>query len=175
MRILHSKKTSVKSAKSTPALHSAFDGLDGRFSFDLDDEFEIYLDTLAKPIRCYTTDSMVFGDGAGLTYSVAVAVPREDIHWQIQEDIERNLEKYIKEQTAGTDYTGWVEDMELGMPDQSDIADDVFDNCEIYVYDVCVIPYQNISPWGDYGIDYGTEEYLDHVTKGTPWPPEYED
>ena len=117
---------------------------------------------------------MVFGDGAGICYTVAVAVPREDTHWQIREDIERNLEKYIKEQTEGSDYTGWVEDNET-TGTIYDIADDVFQNCEIYVYDVCVVPYQNISPYGDYGIDFGTEEYMDHLTKGTPWPPVYEE
>lgn len=167
-------KKYIKSAKSSPSMHSAFDGLDDRFAFELDDEFEIYLDTLAKPVSCYTTDSMVFGDGAGLVYSVAVAVPKEDTHWQIREDIERNLEKYINEETDGSDYTGWVETPDIGGTTY-DIADEVLNDCEVYMYDVCVIPYQNISPYGDYGIDFGTEEYMDHLTKGTPWPPEYDD
>jgi hypothetical protein len=55
-----------------------------------------------------------------------------------------------------------------------DVPDEVSQNSELYVYDVCVVPYQNISGWGDYGIDYGTEEYTDHILKGTPWPPEYD-
>lgn len=148
--------------------------LDDRFSFDLDTEFEIYLDTTTSQIPCYTVDSRVFGDGAGLCYTVVVAVPRDDAHWQIAEDIERNLDRYIKEQTDGSDYTGWVENSDYRNA-MYDVPDEVFQNSELYVYDVCVVPYQNISPWGDYGIDYGTEEYLDHVTKGTPFPPEYED
>lgn len=170
-RVDASKK--IKASKSSSSMHSAFDGLDGRFSFELDDEFEIGLDTTTSQIRCYTIDSMVFGDGAGVVYTVAVAVPTEAAHWQIREDIERNLERYIKDQTDGTDYTGWVEDNETADATY-DIADDVLADCKVYVYDVCVVPYQNISPWGEYGIDFGTEAYLDHVTKGTPFPPEYE-
>ncbi|MBO4542767.1 MAG: hypothetical protein J5725_06240 [Bacteroidales bacterium] len=168
-RVDASKKVEAK--KYSPALHSTFDGLDDRFSFDLDEEFEIYLDTLAKPIKCYVFETGVFGGGAGMTYTVAVAVPREDVHWQIKEDIERNLDRHIKEQVDGSDYTGWVEDNEFNGT-VYDIADEVFDNCEIYVYDICVVPYQNISPWGEYGIDFGTEEYLDSVNNGTPFPPE---
>jgi len=157
-RVDASKK--ITTAKSSPALHSAFDGLDGRFDFDLDDDFEIYLDTLAKSISCYTIDSTVFGNGAGICYSVAVAVPKEDAHWQIRDDIERNLTRYIEDQTKGSDYTGWVEDNE-SIGTVYDIADDVFENCEIYVYDICVVPYQNISPYGEYGIDYGIADYED--------------
>ena len=145
--------------------------LDERFSFNLDDEFEIYLDTLAKYVSCFVTESDVFGDGAGVRYTVAVAVPREDAHWQIQDDIERNLDRYIKEQVDGSDYTGWVENADA-MTVSYDINDEVFENSEIYVYDICVVPYQNISPWGEYGIDFGTEEYLDSVNNGTPFPPE---
>lgn len=171
-RVDASKK--IESKQSSPALHSAFDGLDDRFSFELDDEFEIYLDTLAEAVKCYVTDSRVFGDGSGVSYEVAVAVPDGKAHWQIKDDIERNLERYIQEQVDGSDYTGWVEDSET-TGTTYDVADDVLENNKIYMFDVCVVPYQNISPWGDYGIDFGTEEYFDHVTKGTPWPPKYED
>lgn len=148
--------TTINASKSSPDLHKAFDGLDGRFDFDLDDEFEIYLDTLATYVNCYVTDSMVFGDGAGIVYTVAVAVPNEDAHWQIQSDIERNLDSYLQEQINGSDYTGWVEDNETSGTIY-DIADEVFENCKIYVYDICVVPYQNVSPYGDYGIDAGIE------------------
>ena len=168
----------VDAAKSAPSLHSTFDGLDDRFSFDLDDEFQIYLDTTTAEIVCYTFDSHVFGNGAGLVYDVAVAVPEDVAHWDIQRDIERNLERYIQEETDGTDYTGWVEDYDItdsGVSADYTLPEDVTDTCKIYVYSICVIPYQNIGPDGEYGIDYGTEEYLDHITKGTPFPPEYED
>lgn len=153
-RVDASKKVEAK--KQPLGLHVAFDDLDDRFAFELDDEFEIYLDTLADRVSCYTLDSSVFGDGSGVCYSVAVAVPREKVHWQIQQDIERNLERYIQEQTEGSDYTGWVEDNET-VGTTYNIADEVLDNCEVYVYDVCVIPYQNIGPDGSYGIDYGVE------------------
>ena len=146
----------IKAAKSSPELHHYFDDLDGRFDFDLDDEFEIYLDTTTSRIPCYTVDSRVFGNGAGLYYTVVVAVPRDDTHWQMAEDVERNLEKYIKEQTDGSDYTGWVEDSDYRNA-RYDVPDEVFQNSELYVYDVCVVPYQNIGSDGSYGIDAGYE------------------
>jgi len=145
--------------------------LDERFAFELDDEFEIYLNTVAEPIPCYVVSSDVWGDGAGMVYVVAVAVPTEKAHWQITDDIERNLDTYIQREVDGSDYTASVEEN----PGYSyDIPSSVSDGYEVYLYDVVVVPYQNISPWGEYGIDYGTEEYLDHVTKGTPFPPQYE-
>ena len=153
-RVDASKK--IKSAKSSPALHHYFDDLDERFDFDLDDEFEIYLDTTTSRIPCYTVDSRVFGNGAGLYYTVVVAVPRDDTHWQMAEDVERSLERYIKEQTDGSDYTGWVEDSDYKNA-MYDVPDEVFHNSELYVYDVCVVPYQNIGPDGSYGIDAGYE------------------
>ena len=162
-----------KKVEASRLPNSMLPDLDGRFSFDLDDEFNIYLDTTTADINCYVIESEVFGDGAGVRYTVAVAIPQDDAHWQIKEDIERNLDRYIKEQTDGSDYTGWVENNDT-IGTVYDIPDDVFDSCKIYVYDICVVPYQNISPWGEYGIDYGTEEYLDHVTKGTKFPPDYE-
>lgn len=161
---------SSNSIESTTSVKASAE-LDERFSFELDPEFEIYLDTLAKPINCYLIESEVFEGGAGMRYTVAVAVPSEDVHWQIKDDIERNLEKYIKEQTDGSDYTGWVETSDF-KDTTYDIPDEVFDDCIAYAYDICVVAYQNISPWGEYGIDYGTEDYLDHVTKGTPFPRE---
>lgn len=151
---------------------NSFDGLDERFDFDLDDEFEIYLNTVAEPVPCYVVSSDVFGDGAGMVYVVAVAVPTEKAHWQIKEDIERNLDKHMELEVDGSDYTSSVEEnTEYDYPLPSTIPE----GYEVYLYDVVVVPYQNISPYGDYGIDYGTEEYFDHITKGTPWPPEYED
>ena len=140
--------------------------LDERFSFDLEPEFEIYLDTsLAKPV-CRVEDTEVIGNGAGLMYDVVISIPSEEAHWQIREDIERNLERYIQDEVEGSDYMGSV----------ISIDDDGwgYDNDRLYRAKVEVVAIQNVSPWGEYGIDYGTEEYLDHITKGTPWPPEYE-
>lgn len=158
MKRYMSKKTTIKAAKSSPSLHSTFDGLDDRFSFDLDDEFEIYLDTTTAEIKCFTVDSKVFGNGAGLTYDVVVAVPNEDAHWQITQDIERNLDRYIQEQTDGSDYTGWVEEP-MWEVDTYSIPDEISDTCRLYTYAICVIPHQNIGPYGEYGIDAGIEDY----------------
>lgn len=148
MRITRSKRTSV----------TASEYLDDRFSFDLDNEFEIYLDTRAKSIPCYVVESEVIGGGAGTRYTVAVAVPREDTHWQITEDIERNLNRYVNEQVDGSDYTGWIEDSDASSNVTYDIADPVLDDSEVYMYDICIAPYQNISPYGELGIDAGVIE-----------------
>lgn len=139
--------------------------LDDRFSFELEPVFEIYLDTsLARP-ECHVEGSEVIGNGAGLMYDVVISLPAEEAHWQIKEDIERNLERYIQEQVDGSDYMGSVISLDNDGWDG--------DN-KVYIAKVEIVAIQNVSPWGEYGIDYGTEEYLDHVTKGTPWPPEYE-
>ena len=112
--------TKVESAKSTPALHKAFDGLDDRFDFDLDDEFEIYVG--ATPTMCYTTDSMVFGDGEGLSYTVVTPILEGD-HWQMDDWVQRGLDEYFKYQTDGSDYgyglgaTGRELYAPLGTPD----------------------------------------------------------
>jgi hypothetical protein len=149
------------------------DGLDERFDFDLDN-FEISLDTTLDYASCYIEDVKTVGDGAGVEYTVIVAVPRDSDHWQMHEDIERNLNRYISELTAGTDYTGFVD--VVGQHVYSyETPEDVDENCMLYRATITVVPFQNISPYGDYGIDFGTEEYMDHLTKGTPWPPEYDD
>ena len=55
----------LKSVKAgSNELHHYFDDLDDRFSFDLDDEFEIYVGNELTP--CYVVDTYVFGNGAGL-------------------------------------------------------------------------------------------------------------
>lgn len=124
--------------------------LDERYSFNLDDEFEIYLDTLAEYVPCYVTESDVLSNGAGVVYNVIVAVPRNQTHWQIADDITRNLKRYINEQTDGSDYTGIVEEAEA-----YEIFDPALDSSEIYGYDVTIVPLQNIGPYGDFGIDAG--------------------
>lgn len=157
-----SKKTDVKASKSSPSLHSAFDGLDDRFSFDLDDTFEIDVDT--KLITCYKADSKVIGNGAGVEYKVVVPMASEDVHWQTQERVERALDEYFSGITDGSDYTFSVISVAESREYDYAVPDAAFD-CDQYVYyfvgTIEVVPYQNISPWGDYGIDYGTEEWLD--------------
>jgi len=165
MKILHSKKTSVKASAE----------LDERFSFNLlDEDLEFGLDTTTEHAQIFIEDEEVIGDGAGVLYTVVIAVPSDEDHWQMKDDIARNLERHITEMVDGTDYCGMTEVTESHVYSY-DVPDDIADNCVLYRAKIEIVPYQNISPWGDYGIDYGTEEYLDHVTKGTPWPPVFED
>lgn len=98
--IKHSSE--ISAAKSSPAMHQAFDGLDDRFDFDLDDEFEIYVG--ATPTMCYATDSAVFGDGEGLSYTVVTPILEGD-HWQMDDWVQRGLDEYFKDQTDGSDYS----------------------------------------------------------------------
>ena len=160
MKILHSKKTSVKASAM----------LDDRFDFDLnEEELEFWLDTTTEHAQIFIEDEEVVGDGAGIKYTVAIAVPREVDHWQMKEDIARNLERHITDMVDGTDYCGTVDVTESHVYTQYGIPSDIEDNCVFYRATIVIIPYQNISPWGDYGIDYGTEEYFDHVVNDAPW------
>ena len=150
--------TYVESSKSSPSLHSAFDGLDERFSFDLDDEFEIYVRNELVP--CYAIDSYVFGNGAGIGYTIAIPIGENDF-WDIDRFIQRGLEEYFNEQTSGSDYTYGINEISKSPNtfevDISDIPSDV-DTYNLYFAQVDVVPYQNISPYGEYGIDAGYEE-----------------
>ena len=149
--------------------------LDDRFAFDLnEEELEFWLDTTTEHAQIFIEDEEVVGDGAGIKYTVAIAVPRDVDHWQMKEDIARNLERHVTDMVDGTDYCGMTEVTDSHVYSY-DVPDDIADNCVLYRATIEIVPYQNISPWGDMGIDYGTEEYLDSVTKGTPWPPVYED
>ena len=164
MKIFHSKKTSV----------NAFSELDERFSFDYDEIGDSFsLDTTTSNAEIYFEDSAVIDGGAGVRYTVVIAVPRDADHWQMQEDIQRNLDRHVNEVVDGSDYCGSVVITDSHVHSY-DVPDDVADNCVLYRATIDIIPYQNISPWGDYGIDYGTEEYFDHVTKGTPWTSRYD-
>lgn len=154
-RVDASKK--IKSAKSTPSLHQAFDGLDDRFDFDLDDEFEIYVRN--DTITCYTIDSKVFGNGAGVSYTVAIPIGEGDF-WDIDRFIQRGLEEYLSEQLDGSDYTYGVNEISkdpMFDVDTADIPANV-DTYNLYFADVEIVPFQNISPYGEYGIDAGYEE-----------------
>ena len=147
--------------------------LDERFSFDLNtEELEFWLDTTTADAKIFIEDEEIVGEGAGIKYTVVIAVPTQEDHWQMKEDIARNLERHITEMVDGTDYCGMTDVTESHVYPQYGIPDDVAENSVFYRATIEIIPYQNISPWGEYGIDYGTEEYLDHVTKGTPFPRE---
>lgn len=144
------RKSKVNAAKSTPALHSAFDGLDDRFDFDLDDEFEIYVGNALTP--CYTVDSTVFGNGAGLSYTIVTPIIDGD-HWQMDDWVQRGLDEYFKDLCTGSDYTYGLgaTERELYAPDG--VPD--IDAQAYYVTEVEIVPFTNIGPYGDYGIDAG--------------------
>ena len=148
-RVDASKK--VEAAK-TPI--TSFPDLDDRFTFDLDDEFELGLDTARGYMPCYIEESNTIGNGAGVEYTIIVAVPDEEDHWQIAEDIDRNLSRYIEELTDGSDYTGSAEVTDKHTYSY-DVPDDVAENSQLYRAKITVVPYQNISPYGEYGIDFG--------------------
>lgn len=133
-------------------LHRYFDDLDERFDFDLEDEFEIYLG--ADIVPCYVVDSTVFGNGAGLSYTIAIPVGEKD-HWQMDEWVERGLEEYFADRTDGSDYTFGInaiekDDYVYGLPND-------VDNYNTYVAEVEVVPFDNIG-FDDYGINAGVNE-----------------
>ena len=148
-------------------------GLDDRYSFDFEELGDsISLNTTASQAEMFLEDSEVMDAGVGMEYTVIIAIPRDADHWQMQNDIQRNLQRHVEEVVEGSDYVGTADVTESHVTSYS-VPDDIADNCVLYRAVIDVVPYQNISPWGDMGIDYGTEEYFDHVTKGTPFPPEY--
>lgn len=136
---------------------AATEVLDTRFAFELDDVFDIYLDTILGNISCYVEGSEVIGNGAGMEYTVIVAIPAEEDHWQMAEDIERNLDRYIKDETEGSDYWGGVDSVE-GHVNSFEVPSDISETCQLYRAKISVVPYQNIGPYGDYGIDFGVSE-----------------
>ena len=149
---------SIDAAKSAPGLHQAFDDLDERFTYDLDDEFEIYVRNDIVP--CYAIDSHVFGDGAGIGYTIAIPIGEKDF-WDIDRFIQKGLEEYFTEQLSGSDYTWGINEISKDPTtfevEFSDVPSNV-DTYNLYFAQVDVVPYQNIGPYGDYGIDFGVEE-----------------
>ena len=153
------RKFTVDASKKVEAAKtpiSMFPDLDERFSFDLDDEFELGLDTASGYMPCFVEESKTIGNGAGVEYTIIVAVPYEEDHWQIAEDIDRNLNKYISELTDGSDYTGSAQVTDKHTYSY-EVPDEVADNSQLYRAKITVIPYQNIGPDGSYGIDYGVD------------------
>jgi len=141
--------TSIRASKSSLDLHKAFDDLDDRFDFDLDDEFEIYVGNERVP--CYVSESLVFGNGSGITYTIVTPISGNN-HWQMDSWIQRGLDEYFREITDGSDYT-----YGLGATEEADVYEPDVPADYFYVTDVDIYPYQNVSPYGEYGIDYGVE------------------
>lgn len=136
----------------------AYTELDERFSFDFDEfDAEFGLDTTTEYAQMFFEDSKIIGDGAGVQYTVVIAVPREVDHWQMKEDIEHNLERMVSETIEGSDYYGSV--LVTGEHVSSyDVPDEVDDNCVLYRATIDIVPLQNIGPYGDYSIDAGILE-----------------
>lgn len=135
----------VKAAKSSPALHTYFDGLDDRFTFDLDDEFEIYVGN--DLVTCYTTDSSVFGDGEGLTYTVVTPIAGPD-YIGLSDRIQRGLDEYFHDQTDGSDYT-----YGLGATEKTSGYQGGFPNVDVDHYYVTLVDV--------YPVDGGSDETID--------------
>lgn len=153
------RKFTVDASKKVEAAKtpiSMFPDLDERFSFDLDDEFSFWLNTTTEDALGFVEESKTIGNGAGVEYTVIIAVPFDSDHWQMKEDIEKNLNRYIHELVDGTDYTGDAEVTESHTYSY-DVPDEISENYQLYRATVTIVPYQNISPYGEYGIDYGVD------------------
>ena len=106
--------------------------LDDRFAFDLkDEELEFWLKTTTASAKIFIEDEEVIGDGAGILYTVVIAVPQDEDHWQMKDDIAQNLERHINEMVDGTDYCGMTEVTESHVYSY-DIPDDIADSCVLY-------------------------------------------
>ena len=149
----HGKRSAKKEGRND--LHHYFDDLDDRFSFDLDDEFQIYV--RSDLVTCYVIDTTVFGNGAGLSYTIAIPVGEKDF-WQMDKWIERGLNEFFDDQTEGSDYTFGISDIDTTWSGTTIPLPDGVDDYNTYVAEVEVVPYQNIGPYGDYGIDAGVLE-----------------
>lgn len=142
-------------SKRSAKKEAYYDGLDDRFAFDLDDEFEIYVGS--DLVTCYVVDSYVIGDGAGLSYTIAIPVGDKD-HWQMNEWIERGLNEFFEGQTDGSDYMYMFDgDISKSTSYGTMLPADV-DDYNTYLAKVDVVPYDNVGPYGDYGIDAGVLE-----------------
>ena len=99
--------------------------LDDRFSFDLnEEELEFWLKTTTASARIFIENEEVIGNGAGILYTVVIAIPSGEDHWQMKEDIATNLERHIDEMVDGTDYCGMTEVTESHVYSY-DVPDDV--------------------------------------------------
>lgn len=134
--------------------------LDPRFDFSFDDiEPEFWLKTTTEPARIYLEDERVIGNGAGMEYDIVIAIPHSEDNWQMESDIQENLDRHVREIIDGTDYYGNTIVTETNAyPDFANIPDDVFENSVFYKAIIEIVPYDNIGPYGDYGIDFGVED-----------------
>ena len=140
--------------------------VDDRFSFDFEDiDPIISLNTSLAKAELYLDDEQVIGNGAGMQYDVIIAVPRSEDHWQMAEDIQHNLDRAVEEAVDGSDYCASVSQVKsMAYPKYANIPDDVYEDSVFYSAIIEVVPYDNIGPDGEYGIDFGAEEYVGSST-----------
>ena len=141
--------------------------VDDRFSFDFEDiDPIISLNTSLAKAELYLDDEQVIGNGAGMQYDVIIAVPRSEDHWQMTEDIQHNLDRAVEEAVDGSDYYASVSQVKsTAYPKYANIPDDVYEDSVFYSATIEVVPYQNISPYGEYGIDFGVEDDIESSKK----------
>ena len=135
--------------------------LDDRFAFSFDEiDPEFWLKTTTEPATIYLEDERVIGNGAGMEYDVVIAIPRSEDHWQMESDIQENLDRHVREILDGTDYYGnSIVTESHSYPKYANIPDDVYEDSIFYSAIIEVVPYDNIGPYGDYGIDFSVEDY----------------
>lgn len=129
--------------------------LDDRFAFSFDDiEPEFWLKTTTEPAKIYLEDEYVIGNGAGMAYDVAIAVPYKDVHWQIMSDIEDSLERHIDETLAGSDYTFSIHNISKygAYPNFASVPEEVLENSVFYSAIIDVVPIENMDMYDEYRI-----------------------
>ena len=139
--------------------------LDDRFSFDFSDiGTEIYIDTMADYAQIFYEDEKVIGNGAGVQYSIIVAIPDYRNHWQMKFNIRDSFERHLEDVLQGSDYTFSI----ISVTKCSDWPYGLYDELEptdhLYRVVIEVVPYNNIGPYGEYGINYGVDDYIDSAT-----------
>ena len=135
--------------------------LDDRFDFDFDEiGNEIYIDARVEYAPIYLEDEQIIGNGAGMQYDIIVAIPRDKDYWQMKEKILRSLDEHVKNVVDGSDYYGCVVTVDSHThPHYANIPDDVYDDSVFYSATIEIVPYQNMDAYGEYGVDFGVEDY----------------
>lgn len=149
-------------SKRSAKKEAYYDGLDDRFAFDLDDEFEIYVGN--KLVPCKVVDSKVFNDGEGLTYTIVTAIDGDDAHWQMDDWVQRGLDEFFREETDGSSYAYGLWETTDELYNNGDYPENG-ENTRWYVTDVDVYPV--ISDWDDeYDESYERESKEDRYVIG---------
>lgn len=140
--------------------------LDPRFNFSFDEIGpEFWLKTTTEPARIYLEDENVEGNGACMRYSIIVVIPGDQDHWQMKEDITDSFERHLEDVTDGSDYTYNIISVKKCYDWPYAIPDEIPIDSTLYRVVFDIVPYQNIGPDGDYGIDFGIEDDIESSKK----------